>query len=205
VRYLNSNRLVVSAIVLTHGHDDHSDLAPALHSQTSAPVFARDPALCIDAAPVTAGQLFGVGAAQVAVLLTPGHTSDSISLTVPADRALLTGDHFLGGASTMVDYPDGVMSDYLDSLGTMIDLVERRGIEVLLPGHGAPDRSPRSALEGYRSHRLERINQVAAMMRAGKRSDEAIVDEIYPLIDEVLRPAAIQNVAAARDYLSRTK
>jgi glyoxylase-like metal-dependent hydrolase (beta-lactamase superfamily II) len=204
VEFLNANRLAASAIVLTHGHDDHADLASALHARTSAPVFARNPALCVNAQPLAEGQMLGVGSARVTVLLTPGHTSDSVSLVVPADRAVLTGDTFLGGTSTMLDYPDGVLSDYLDSLSTLIDIVDRRGIQVLLPGHGAPDWNPGRALEEYRSHRHERISQVAAMIRAGDGSDEEIADRIYPLIDKVLRPAATQNVAATRDYLSQT-
>lgn len=58
---LEFHSLRVSAIVLTHGHDDHSDLAPALQSAAGAPVFARDPEFCIDAPPLNHLQTLHAG------------------------------------------------------------------------------------------------------------------------------------------------
>ncbi|TFI17573.1 MBL fold metallo-hydrolase, partial [Micrococcus endophyticus] len=50
---------------------------------------------------------------------TPGHTSDSYSFAVPdagAHGAVITGDTILGSGTTMLDHPDGTLTDYLASL-----------------------------------------------------------------------------------------
>ena len=56
------------------------------------------------------------GGLELRVVSTPGHTADSLSFHLPADRAVLTGDTVLGRGTTMVAHPDGRLGDYLDSL-----------------------------------------------------------------------------------------
>lgn len=202
---LKARSLRAAAIILTHSHDDHSDLAPVLQQRTGAPVIARDPRFCIGSNPLNGSEVFGGPEVNVRILLTPGHTSDSISILVLPDGVLLTGDTFLGGTSTMIDHPDGDMESYLNSLNLLIDVAGEHHSSWLLPGHGAPAGDPAQALRQYQEHRHSRIKEVAAEIASGRYDDDAIVDAIYPGITEVLRPAAVQNVAAARDYLAATK
>lgn len=204
VEELTAQGLHPTAIILTHGHDDHSDLAPALHQRTGAPVLARDQRFCIGSNPLNGSEVFGTREAHARVLLTPGHTSDSISLLVLPDGVVLTGDTFLGGTSTMIDYPDGDMESYLNSLNLLIDIADEHDCSWLLPGHGSPTGVPAQSLRQYQEHRYSRINEVAAEIAKGRYDNDTIVDAIYPGVPEVLRSAAVQNVAAARVYLAAT-
>ncbi len=73
------------------------------------------------------------------VIATPGHTSDSLCFHLPGDGthgSVLTGDTILGSGTTVLDYPDGTLGDYLASL----DRLEQLGPATVLPGPrpGAP-------------------------------------------------------------------
>ena len=148
----------VRLIVLTHGHLDHSEGAARLHELTGAPVLARDRALCIGIEPMREGKASPVDGVEWLTVLTPGHSSDSVCLVLPADRALLTGDTVLGRGTTVVAHPDGRLGEYLDSLQRLRDLADT-DIDVLLPGHGPVLDSPADVLDYYLRHRQERLEQ----------------------------------------------
>ncbi|MDQ1704510.1 MAG: hypothetical protein QOF18_876 [Frankiaceae bacterium] len=190
----------VALIVLTHGHVDHSEGAPQLHELTGAPVIARDPALCIGAEPLTDEAVRDVAGLEWLTVLTPGHSSDSVCLLLPADRALLTGDTVLGRGTTVVAHPDGRLGDYLDSLQRLRDLAGRE-LDVLLPGHGPVLDAPVAVLDFYLAHRAERLEQVRDAVAAGASDAAQIVQRVYADVDPVLWPAAERSVRAQLDYL----
>jgi glyoxylase-like metal-dependent hydrolase (beta-lactamase superfamily II) len=190
----------VAMIVLTHGHVDHSEGAPRLHELTGAPVVARDPALCIDAVPLQSGTAAPVHGVEWLTVVTPGHSSDSVCLLLPADRALLTGDTVLGRGTTVVAHPDGVLGDYLDSLRRLRDLAAVE-VDVLLPGHGPVLDAPVDVLEGYLRHREERLEQVRLALAAGDDDAAAVVRRVYADVDPVLWPAAELSVRAQLEHL----
>ena len=191
----------VRLIVLTHGHLDHSEGAPRLHELTGAPVVARDPALCIDAEPLAGGRADPAEGVEWLTVLTPGHSSDSVSLLLPADRALLTGDTVLGRGTTVVAHPDGRLSDYLDSLQRLRDLADS-DIDVVLPGHGPVVDAPVDVLDYYLQHRRERLEQVRAAVEAGDADAAAVVRRVYADVDRSLWHAAEMSVRAQLEYLS---
>jgi glyoxylase-like metal-dependent hydrolase (beta-lactamase superfamily II) len=190
----------VALIVLTHGHLDHSEGAPMLHAITGAPVLARDPAWCIGTDPLPDGPIHVPGGLDWLAVLTPGHSSDSVSLLLREDRALLTGDTILGRGTTVVAHPDGRLGDYLDSLQRLRDLVGT-DVDVLLPGHGPVVDAPVEVVDHYLRHRQERLEQVRAAVAAGDEDAAAVVRRVYADVDPALWPAAEMSVRAQLDYL----
>lgn len=189
----------VELILLTHGHPDHSDGARVLHEMTDAPMTAVDPAFVVDAPPLSGPAAFAdVGGLSVRVLLTPGHTADSVSFLVEHDEpAVLTGDTVLGRGSTVVAHPDGQLGPYLDSLSRLQQL----GPITLLPGHGPVRPDAGSMARDYLAHRAERLDQVRAALAAGARTPEDVVRRVYADVDRALWPAAELSVRAQLDYL----
>jgi glyoxylase-like metal-dependent hydrolase (beta-lactamase superfamily II) len=126
----------VRAIVLTHHHDDHSEAAPALSVEFGAPVYAARPDRVIATEPLVDGQVIHEAGLKIRVLLTPGHTDDSICLEFEAGSGrspvLFTGDTLLGGSTTIIAPPTGSLADYF---ATMRRLSDAHGI-IGLPGHG---------------------------------------------------------------------
>ncbi len=61
---------------------------------------------------------------EVRVVATPGHTADSLSFLLPAERRVLTGDTVLGRGTTVVAHPDGQLGAYLDSLDRLRALAD---------------------------------------------------------------------------------
>ncbi|HVU60261.1 MAG TPA: MBL fold metallo-hydrolase [Mycobacteriales bacterium] len=191
----------IEAIVLTHGHFDHGECAPQLHEITGAPVIARDAALCIGADPIPdhPGRTALAGLDWLTVL-TPGHSSDSVSFVLESDRALLTGDTVLGRGTAVIAHPDGHLGDYLTSLQRLRDIVGG-DIEVILPGHGPVLHEPIAVLDYYLAHRIERLDQVRAALAAGDETEDQVVRRVYADVDESLWPFATLSVRAQLDYL----
>jgi glyoxylase-like metal-dependent hydrolase (beta-lactamase superfamily II) len=190
----------VALIVLTHGHIDHAEAAPALHELTGAPVVARDTALCIGAEPLDDAGSREVAGLDWLTVLTPGHSSDSVCLLLPSDRALLTGDTILGRGTTVVAHPDGRLSEYLESLQRLRDLADS-DVDVLLPGHGPVLDAPIDVVDFYLAHRAERLTQVREAVAAGAGDAAAVVRLVYADVDPALWPAAERSVRAQLDYL----
>ncbi|KAF8061691.1 lactamase [Lyophyllum atratum] len=95
------------------------------------------------------------------VLHTPGHTSDSICLYVPQDRALYTADTVLGQGTAIFED----LSAYLNSLNKMLNFNEGDGYTSLYPGHGPIVPNGKEMISGYIQHRLEREAQILKMLK----------------------------------------
>jgi glyoxylase-like metal-dependent hydrolase (beta-lactamase superfamily II) len=191
----------VAQILLTHGHSDHSESAVRFAELTGAPVRALDPRHRLGDEGLAGGDVVEVGGLEVRVVGTPGHTGDSLSFLLPADRAVLTGDTVLGRGTTLVAYPDGTLADYLDSLKLLRDAAERREFDTVLPGHGPVLSDALGVLEFYISHRKERLAQVEAALAAGDSTAEEVVRRVYADVDPGVWPAAELSVRAQLHYL----
>jgi glyoxylase-like metal-dependent hydrolase (beta-lactamase superfamily II) len=192
----------VAGILLTHGHPDHAGGAAALRERTAAPVRALDPALRLGGEGLADGDVVAASGAEVRVLATPGHTSDSLCFAVAG--AVLTGDTVLGRGTTVVAHPDGRLADYLDSLRRLRDWAEESGgARTVLPGHGPELPDLAAAATFYLRHRQERLEQVrAALDRLGPDAGAAdVVPVVYADVDKLLWPAAEWSVAAQLEYL----
>lgn len=196
----------IAVIVLTHRHADHSEGAPQLAQVAGCAVRSADPRLQVGPAGLAEGDRFDVAGATLTAQATPGHTSDSFSLLIQGADAmswLATGDMVLGRGTTVITRPDGNLASYFDSLSRMASLVEDQGVRQILPGHGPRVSSPAEWLAYYRSHRLERLQQVRDALAAGDRTPAEVVARVYSDVDRSVWPAAEQSVAAQLDYLAR--
>lgn len=191
----------VAAILLTHGHLDHSEGAARLARLTGAPVRAADPALRCGPEGLADGDVVTAAGCELRVVASPGHSADSVCLLLPADGALFTGDTVLGRGTTVIA-GDGNLGDYLRTLGQLRDLAETRGVGLLLPGHGPKLADPLGTLDYYLSHRAERLDQVRSALAAGARTPVEIVAMIYTDVDPSVWPAAEWSVRAQLDYLN---
>lgn len=190
----------VTDIVLTHRHEDHSAGAPRLAELTGAPVRAVDPAHSLGSEGLTAGDVLDSAGCALRVISTPGHTSDSVSLEIPADGVVLTGDTVLGRGTAVIS-DDGSLGDYLDSLRRLRALAELTGLRQLLPGHGPLLADPAAVLDFYLAHRAERLDEVRAALAAGDQTAAAIVARVYAAVDQALWRFAESSVRATLRHL----
>lgn len=191
----------IAVVLLTHGHLDHSEGARAFAESVGVGVRALDEQHRLGDEGLVDGDVVDLGDWSVRVVGTPGHSHDSISLHLPHDGAVLTGDTVLGRGTSLVAWPDGRLGDYLDSLDRLRALADD-GMTMLLPGHGPVLRDPVAVLDGYLAHRRARLAEVEEVVRGGVTDAPAIVAIVYADVPREVWPAAELTVRAQLDYLA---
>ncbi len=148
------------------------------------------------------------------VIHTPGHAANHLCLILPEDGLLFSGDHILNGSTTVIDPPDGDMTDYLDSLDTLAALCKQLDLRFILPAHGyvlshcdaaqtpGDARSDTRggaarAIAALKMHRLKREAKIiAAMMIKPQASIEQLLPIAYSDVDAKLWPIAARSLTA---------
>ncbi len=107
--------LRIRYLIDTHTHADHFSATRQLARQLQVPVVMHrsSPAPFVDLR-LDSGELLAVGRLRLQSLHTPGHTRDSMCLSVE-DR-VFTGDTLLIGATGRTDLPSGDAGALYDSL-----------------------------------------------------------------------------------------
>jgi glyoxylase-like metal-dependent hydrolase (beta-lactamase superfamily II) len=191
----------VGLIIVTHRHPDHTEGAARFAELAQAPVRAVEAEFRErGGGGLVEGDRISLDGLDLEVLATPGHTSDSVTLLLPADRAILTGDTVLGRGTTVVAHPDGKLADYLASL-ERLHAMTPEPVAVVYPGHGAVLPDAGEAIAFYRRHRQERLEQVRAAVAAGDKTPRQVVERVYADVDKALWPYAEWSVAAQLEYL----
>ncbi len=174
----------IRMIVCTHSHSDHSP--GALPLQALCDTSTRPPILGLPSAPTARPgshfvpdrvlqnnellTLVNKGLQPdlthtLEVIYTPGHAANHLCLVLREDGLLFSGDHVLNGSTTVVDPPDGDMTDYLNSLDTLSAACAEHDIAFILPAHGYVIRQAPQAIAHLKAHRLKREAKVRTAMQ----------------------------------------
>jgi len=205
----------VSHILVTHAHLDHSPGARLLAEATGAPVLAfgppeagRSAVMAELAARGVAGGGEGVDRAFIPDVIladgeevsgsdwtltaihTPGHFCNHLCFAM--GDAVLSGDHVMAWASTLISPPDGDLGDYFRSLSRL----DAHGARVLYPGHGAPVEAPAPRIAELAAHRHDRSAQIRAALTTAPATISELTARIYTDTPPALMGAAARNVFA---------
>ena len=197
----------VTAIVITHHHRDHSPGAARLKAATGAPIVGAAPFHLSDDGPradasfdhdyapdrvlAEGDKVTGEGW-TLETIATPGHTSNHLAFAMPETKALFSGDHVRGWATSVVSPPDGDMTAYMASLEKLMGRDDR----VYYPGHGEAIDRPQRLVRGLLGHRRQREGQILRLLKGGTGAIPALVEAMYVGIDRRLFPAAERSVLA---------
>ncbi|MEZ5797537.1 MAG: MBL fold metallo-hydrolase [Paracoccaceae bacterium] len=205
----------VTAILVTHTHNDHSGLARALAQATGAPIHAFGPAgtgisavmqRLVDQGLRSGGEGIDTTFApdmhlaegdaingpdwSLRALHTPGHTSNHLCFAW--DDVLFCGDHVMGWAPSLVSPPDGDMGAYMASLQRL----SGEGWRLMLPSHGDPVVDPAARLAELAAHRRGREAQLLTALAKGPADLDTLTRRVYRDIAPGLLPAASRNALA---------
>ncbi len=152
---IDEMEIKVRRIVLTHFHFDHTMAAEAVRQHTGARlcIHRSEAGYLVDPPPemravaaefpeglvadvlLDEGEHFAIGQMDVEVMLTPGHSPGSISLWMPPESAVFSGDVLFRGSVGRTDLPGG------DSLTLFHTVREKLFVlpdeTFVYPGHGS--------------------------------------------------------------------
>ena len=138
------------AVLLTHGHIDHTNAArslraglglkvfchkldaPMVRGEDGESLFGLERKPCEVDREIEDGQVIKVGGAEFKVLHTPGHTQGSVCYVLGG--ALFSGDTLFKGSIGRTDLPGGSDHQMLESLNRRIATLD--GEMIVYPGHG---------------------------------------------------------------------
>ncbi|WP_342359749.1 MBL fold metallo-hydrolase [Terrarubrum flagellatum] len=202
---------IISHIVVTHTHRDHSPAARLLAARTGAPIVGCAPYVSkaesasegvrLDASHDLAhepsqilrdGDSISSPGWMLVAIETPGHASNHVCFSLPEENTLFSGDHVMAWSTSIVSPPDGSMADYMASL----DKLRGRDEAIYWPGHGDAVRQPQRFVRGLINHRRQRESAILARLQAGDRTIAEIVPALYSGVPKHLHPAAGQSVLA---------
>ncbi len=209
----------IRAIICTHSHPDHSPAAaplqaisskasqqgsdlgvPKIYGMKNLPTSRPHSEFTPDVQ-TKDGDVLTLKGGDLTITLraihTPGHAANHVCWALEEDGLLISGDHILNGSTTVIDPPDGNMTDYLQSLDKLTAACEQYDIQYILPAHGYVLGFAKDAIAKLKAHRLGREAKVKKAMQA---MPSAALDELVALAyDDVppkIWPIAMRSLAA---------
>jgi hydroxyacylglutathione hydrolase len=145
--------LTVEAVLVTHCHFDHIGAVAPVARETGAPVYVSEiergvladimsyvpfagfgPYESYEADHVLrGGERLELAGLEIDVLFTPGHSPGHLSYSIPAERALFSGDVLFQGSVGRVDLPGGDWGTLLGSIGSLVESLPED--TTVYPGH----------------------------------------------------------------------
>lgn len=199
---------VVTHILVSHTHRDHSPGVAALKAATGARSYGFGPhvtppdqggeggdhSFTPDVRVADGEEIVGDGW-RLTALHTPGHCANHLCFAMAGNGALFSADHVMSWNTTVVSPPDGDMRDYMNSLAK---LRAREGLDRLyLPGHGPALPEPMPFLDALATHRRKREARVIAALReVPGAAAHGLVGPVYGPLDPKLVGAAGRSLLA---------
>jgi glyoxylase-like metal-dependent hydrolase (beta-lactamase superfamily II) len=108
---------------------------------------------------------------------TPGHSPSHVCLFQPERRLLISGDHLLGRISLYFEY--GYSPNPVGEFLASLDLVERLGARLCLPGHGRTFTDVHAHIQGNRALVQEHLERVLAAVSGDPATAFEVVRGVY--------------------------
>jgi ribonuclease/clavin/mitogillin len=203
----------VTAIWLTHHHQDHVSGVERIRKALNVPVLAhRETAERLRGGFLRRGievdgfledgqrvvLADGGSGFPVRVVFTPGHARGHLAFFEEAGGSLLAGDLVAGIGTIVIDPPEGDMDAYLASLDKAGALLPK----TLFPAHGPAVKDAGGYLAQYAEHRLWREAKVAEAWKEGKRTPAEMLPTVYADVAKEAHPIAERQILA---HLERLK
>lgn len=155
IQEIASKHLQPIAVLLTHGHFDHTGAAQALKEQYGISVYAHEAEretlekseLNLSGPMAGRGQSYradvflkdeqeiDLAGFHIRVLFTPGHTAGGCSYYIPMEEAVFSGDSLFCGSIGRTDFPGGSASTLVRAVKDKLMVLPER--TTVYPGHDA--------------------------------------------------------------------
>jgi glyoxylase-like metal-dependent hydrolase (beta-lactamase superfamily II) len=179
---------------VSHHHRDHTGNLKWLRDEFKAEVHvptATEPLLASslpetgvvhhlkDEAPIEVS-----GGVKLQMMLTPGHSVDSVCYYLEDDGILFSGDTILGASTTTI-------TDLAAYMKTLARLKALPNLKVICPGHGPLIHNPYEIIDDYVRRREVREQEIVDMLAEGPSlTSWAMVEKLYTQVDKRLWRAA---------------
>ena len=139
--YLEKNKIKLKAILLTHGHFDHTEGAIMLREKTNALVYMNEKDLTapyrtevIVDKNLKNNQILNFDNLKIKVIFTPGHTHGSVSFYIKNKMVLFSGDTLFAKGIGRFDSSGSSYDNLVNSLKKKLFKLPSK--TKVLPGHG---------------------------------------------------------------------
>jgi glyoxylase-like metal-dependent hydrolase (beta-lactamase superfamily II) len=189
LRELEERGLRLRFVIETHTHADHLSGAAELSARTGAEVLLAEQATSqVATRRLRDGDHISVGAHELEVLASPGHTDDSLSLLV--DGTLLTGDALLIGGAGRTDFQNGSPEALYETLHKRF--AGLAGDVTVYPAHDYAGRTHSTLAQERQANPLFALtdrDRFVAILRAAHQAKPANMDAIVAANIRGVRPS----------------